>query len=135
MTYRTLLVPLLLLGLAACGSPASRIRSDQSSFDRYPAEVQEKIRAGQIAIGFTPEQVQMALGKPSRSSVRETGTGSSEVWSYSESKPGLSFGLGTFSGGSTSVGGGVSVGSGGSTDEKLRVVFEGGRVSAIEQAR
>ena len=135
MPRHSLLALAALIALAACATPDSRIRGDQSRFDQYPASTQEKIRAGQIDVGFTPEQVQMALGKPDRAYTRESTGGASEVWSYSDSRPGLSFGLGAFSGGATSVGGGVSVGSGGDADEKLRVVFEGGKVTAIERAR
>lgn len=129
------LVPLLCaLGLAACATPASRISSQQGTFDSYPPEVQEKIRAGQVGIGFTPEQVRMALGDPSDRYSRQTERGESEVWAYRDFKPGLSFGLGTFSGGSTSVGGGIGIGTGGgNAEDKLRVTFEGGRVTAVEQ--
>ena len=135
MPRHSLLALAALIALAACATPDSRIRGDQSRFDQYPASTQEKIRAGQIDVGFTPEQVQMALGKPDRTYTRESTGGASEVWSYRDSKPGLSFGLGAFSGGATSVGGGVSVGSGGDADEKMRVVFEGGTVTAIERTR
>lgn len=126
---------LLALGLAACATPASRISSQQSAFDSYPTEVQQKIRAGQIGIGFSPEQVRMALGEPSDRYSRQTEKGESEVWAYRDFKPGLSFGMGTFSGGSTSVGGGIGIGTGGgNAEDKLRVTFEAGRVTAIEQA-
>jgi len=129
------LVPLLCaLSLGACATPASRISRQQSAFDSYPAEVQQKIRAGQVGIGFTPEQVRMALGEPSDRYSRQTDKGESEVWAYRDFKPGLSFGLGTFSGGSTSVGGGIGIGTGGgNAEDKLRVTLESGHVTAIEQ--
>ena len=126
---------LLALGLAACATPASRISSQQSVFDSYPIEVQQKIRAGQVGIGFTPAQVRMALGEPSDTYSRQTAQGESEVWAYRDFKPGLSFGMDTFSGGSTSVGGGVGIGTGGGdAEDEMRVTFEAGRVTAIEQA-
>lgn len=136
MNHFSTLVPLLLaLTLAACATPASRISDQQATFDSYPPEVQERIRAGQIGIGFTPQQVRMALGEPSRIYTRETTGGESVVWAYREFKPGLSFGLGAFSGGSSRVGGGVGIGTGSDgSEDQLRVGFEAGRVSSIEQA-
>ncbi|ROH91043.1 hypothetical protein ED208_08730 [Stagnimonas aquatica] len=124
----------LSIGLGACSTTASRIGEQQGQFDSYPAEVREKIRAGEIAIGFTPEQVRMALGEPSRVYSRQTAEGEAEVWSYQDRGPALSFGLGGFSGGGTSVGAGVGIGTGGEALEKLRVQFEAGRVSSIETA-
>lgn len=135
LTLQRFAPALLALGLLACATPASRISSQQSIFDSYPAEVQQKIRAGEAGIGFTPEQVRLALGEPGDIYSRQTEQGESEVWVYRDSKPGLSFGLGTYSGGSTGVGGGIGIGTGGGrAEDKLRVTFEAGQVTAIEKA-
>lgn len=131
--YRPTLLLLLAVALAACSTTASRIGSQQAVFDSYPAEVQAKIRAGEVGIGFTPEQTRLALGEPSRIYERQTEKGSSEVWAYRSNAPSFSLGIGGFSGGSTSVGGGVGVGTGDDREDKLRVVFEGGRVTAVER--
>lgn len=120
--------------LIACSTPASRIEDQQSAFDRYPPEVQNRIRAGDIGVGFYPEQVRMALGKPDRVYSRQTDAGTSEVWAYKDSTPALSFGLGGFGfGGNSGVGGGVGVGTGGSDEDRIRVVFAEGRVVSVER--
>lgn len=125
--------------LAACSTTASRIGDQQGAFDSYPAEIQQKIRAGQIDVGFTPDQVRMALGEPDRRYTQQTAAGESQVWAYSKAGSGVSFGLGlgSFGLGSGAVGGGVGVSTstGGSNQDKLRVTFEAGKVTVIERTR
>jgi hypothetical protein len=122
--------PLLLV--TSCSTPASRISKNQEEFFEWPVAVQEKIRAGEIDLGFTPEQVQMALGKPDRVATRTDHDGVGEVWSYPSKRPHFSFGVGVgTSSGHTSTGVGVATGTDHS-DETMRIVFAGGRVSAIE---
>lgn len=126
-----------LVVLSACSSPGRRIAENEAAFDTYPSAVQSKIRAGEVDIGFTQEQVRMALGKPDGTSTRTTVAGMSEVWIYRKGGgPSLGFGFGMGSGGgSTSVGTGVGVSTGGrGGDDSTRVIFEAGRVSAIERA-
>jgi hypothetical protein len=124
----------LMLLVAGCSSPSSRISRNQAAFDEWPEAVQEKVRAGKIDLGFTTEQVRMALGQPDRVTTRTNTDGTSEVWSYPAQKPRFSFGVGVGSSrGSTGVGAGVGVGTGGERyDDATRVVFTGGRVSVIE---
>jgi hypothetical protein len=120
--------------IAACSTPASRISDRQSAFDGYPIEVQNRIRSGDIGVGFYPEQVEMALGKPDRVYSRQTEAGTSEVWAYRDSSPAFSLGLGGFGfSGHSAVGGGVGVGTGGSDEEKTRVVFANGAVVSVER--
>jgi hypothetical protein len=139
------LLPRLLAGcalllVAGCSTPADRIAKQQAVFDAFPAEVQQKVRAGQIDIGFTPEMVQIALGKPDRTYGRVTAQGASEVWVYADNSPKFSVGVGLGSssgsyhgGSSTAVGVGMSTGNDAfQNDEKLRVVFMGGKVIGIE---
>jgi hypothetical protein len=123
-----------LVFLAGCSTTDSRIKSHQAAFDAAPAPVQAKIRAGQIEVGFTQEQVTMSLGKPDRSYTRTTARGTSEIWAYADSTPSFSIGIGAVGGGGgTMVGSGVALSSGGDRyDDKVRVIFEGGRVTAIE---
>jgi hypothetical protein len=136
-----LFLTLLLVGLlAGCSSVSSRIARDRDAFDRYPLDVQEKIAAGEVGVGFTPEQVRMALGDPDRVSTRTTPDGTSEVWGYRKKGPrfNVGVGVGVFGGGgSTRVGTGVGVSTGGDRreDERLRVVFDHGTVSAVETAQ
>lgn len=96
------------------------------------AETQEKIRAGEVAIGFTSEQVTLAKGKPDLVGRRTTASGESEVWTYERAKSGLGLGLG-IGGGSGGLGGGVGVSTGGRAPEvAMRIVFSGGVVTAVE---
>jgi hypothetical protein len=135
-TIPTILVAGLALLLAACSTPESRIAGRQAIFDSYPPDVKQKIRAGHIDIGFTPDMVRIALGEPDRVATRQTETGGIEVWGYRDPAPRFSFGIGLGTGGYHSgAAGGVAVSTGNnnySSDEKMRVEFRAGLVSAIE---
>jgi len=126
---------LMLVLAAGCASTDSRIKKNQALFDSFPADVQQQIRTGDIRVGFTPEMVKMSLGDPARTYTRTTAQGAAEVWSYDDDKPAISLGLGIGSSrGSTGVGGGVVVGGDRfRDDEKLRVVFEEGKVTSVER--
>jgi outer membrane protein assembly factor BamE (lipoprotein component of BamABCDE complex) len=126
----------LALSAGCASSPSSRIAKNRAEFDAYPQEVQAAISAGDVRVGFTPEQARLALGAPDRVVTRTSETGESEVWIYQEKQSRLGVGLGLGIG-SGPVGGGVGVssGGGGSVDDRLRVVFTGGRVSAVEQSQ
>ena len=138
---------LLVLGLiSACSTPDSRIAENQAAFAQYPAAVQQKIRAGKIDLGFTQDMVRIALGEPSRQLLQQTEVGQVELWMYRDNKPQISFGVGMGtsdyhsggrgSGSSTGVGAGVGVSTGDYyPEEKMRVEFRAGLVSAFEYAR
>ncbi len=69
--------------VAGCVStPEQRIARNQTLFASFPSEVQVKVRAGQVAVGFTPEMVRMALGVPDRIHTRTTAAGETDVWTY-----------------------------------------------------
>ena len=137
-TFRTPLMVLLASALlAACATPGARIRQNEGVYNSYPPAVQEKIRAGQVDIGFTPDMVRLALGEPDRKFSRTSAEGSSEVWAYRDSGPLFSFGVGGGSyGGGGFGGGGVGVSTGGDQgDDKLRLVFVSGAVTSIEKTQ
>jgi hypothetical protein len=123
-----------LIVLAGCSTTDSRIKNNQAAFDAAPPDVQAKIQAGKVAVGFTPAQVIMAVGKPDRRYTRTTARGTSDIWAYESHAPTFSFGVGVASGGGGSaVGTGVGVTTGNDrNDDKLRVIFEGGVVVAME---
>ena len=126
------------LGCGGCATtPESRVEQNASAVASWPAEVQAQVRVGKVAIGFTAEQVRVALGEPDRALKRTDASGVRDVWVYFDNRPGFSFGVGVSSGGRGSgAGGGVSVGSGGRHErERMRLTFENGKVSAIEQAK
>lgn len=123
---------------AGCSTVDSRIAKNRELYESWPLEVREKVAAGQIDLGFTAEQVRVALGEPDRVWTRETVDGTSQVWSYRERGPRIGFGVGigggSWGGGSGTFGGvSIGMGTGYRDDEKLGVVFDRmGRVTAIE---
>ena len=136
------LLPTLLAGtalalLVGCSTPDSRIAGHRASFDKLPAEAQQKIRAGQVDVGFTPEMVRLALGEPDRVFTRRSETGDTEVWGYPDRGPQFSIGIGLGSGGRhSSVGGGVAMSTGGyDPEEKIRVEFREGKVTAVDSLK
>lgn len=131
-----LCVILMSLLLAGCAStPQDRISGHRSTFEKFPAEVQQKVIAGEVDVGFTEEMVLMALGKPGRKFERSDAGGVSEVWVYYKRKPQFGFGLGVSSGGYGGVSTGVSMStSPRDDDEFMRVDFQGGRVVAVEKS-
>lgn len=125
------------LVLAGCSSVDSRVNGNPD-FANWPPAVQQKVRAGEIDVGFTQQQVEVALGKPDYTSTRTTSDGTTAVWGYRERGPRFSFGVGLGSiGRSSSVGVGVGTSTGGwRDDEKTRVLFDrNGNVAAIEHAQ
>lgn len=129
-----LALAVLSLSAGCASSPKSRIARNQETFDAYPADVRAAISEGQAKVGFTAEQVRLALGGPDRVVTRTSEAGQSEVWIYRGQRPhlGLGFGVG-MGGGPVGVGAGVGTGGGEFPDERLRVIFTAGRVSAVEQ--
>lgn len=135
--FRTpILLSALALLLAGCtASPISRIDANRARYESWPLEVQEAVLAGEARKGMTPEQVEMALGKPSEVVVHSAGAAGEEVWVY---RKGGGLGSGLLGNTGISVGagtGGVSVGSStglggrrGQTPEEREVVFAKGVV-------
>ena len=136
--WLTLGVVAAALGWGGCATtPETRVEKNAAAVASWPADVQAQVRAGKVAIGFTAEQVRVAVGEPDRALKRTDATGVRDVWVYFDDAPRFSFGVGVGSSGHGSgVGGGVSVGSGGRHErERMRQTFENGKVSAIEQAK
>lgn len=118
----------------ATQSPQTRISKNQDLFDTYPEAVQESIREGKVDPGFDADMVRMAIGDPSRVETRRTEDGEQTVYVYTRSSPGLSFGIGgSRGGGGSSIGTGVGISTGGRSQDVLRVVFEGGKVTTVEE--
>ncbi|MDR0902335.1 MAG: hypothetical protein LBM92_06165 [Opitutaceae bacterium] len=132
----SLAVGAMALFSTGCSTRDGRIKKDQAVFDALPAAEQASIREGRVGIGYTPAMVTMALGKPDRVYNRTTAGGSVEVWAWRSKAPSFSFGLGVGGGGhSTGIGTGVGITTGGDQgDDKVRVVFEGGKVASIESS-
>jgi len=131
-----MILTLAALAVAGCSTVDSRIARNQPEFDSWPPALQQKVRAGQVDLGFTPAQVFMALGEPDRKYTRTIAQGTTEVWAYRDDQPTFSFGLGFGSAGrSSAYGAGVGVTTGGDRDDdKLRVIFSDGKVTALESS-
>lgn len=132
----------MLVLLAACSTPERRISRNKALFETFPPAAQEKIRQGEVDVGFTTDMVLIALGKPTRKFTRKTSEVQQEVWSYGTGGyRGPTFGLGVgFGSGYRGAGvysGGVSVNTGPGydwyPDEHARVVFEKGVVVSVEK--
>lgn len=122
--------------MAGCASIDSRISNDQATFNSWPGDVQKKIRAGQVEIGFTREMTRMALGDPQRIITLTTDSDVTETWVYEEKKSNVSLGLGlgTMRNGSA-LGGGVTMGEKWKDREVLRVTFDSTKVTVLEQRK
>ena len=132
--FPALLMVSLLALAGGCASPESRVKQNAAAFAAWPAEVQQRVRAGKVEVGYTKAMARVALGEPDRLVSRTTATGVSEVWVYFDKGPKFSFGLGLGSmRGRGAMGGGVMVGGNDWRDEEvLRLVFDGDWISAIE---
>ena len=123
-----------LLG-AGCSTVGSRIERHREGFSSWPAVVRQKVAAGEIELGFSAEQVRVALGEPHRISTQATPDGPAEVWSYRRRGPRIAIGVGLGVGaitGSSVYSGGIGVGTGLRDDERLAVVFDrAGRVVGL----
>ncbi|HEY8995932.1 MAG TPA: hypothetical protein VIM71_14805 [Lacunisphaera sp.] len=125
---------ILLLAGCATSTPQSRISEHRELYRSFPSEVQRKVSAGKVDVGFTEEMVQLALGEPQRRVTRQTESGTDEVWIYASSEPRVSFGFGFGSYGRRSASSvGVATSTGGyGREERMRVVFRDGKVTAVE---
>jgi len=132
--------PFLLISLAALLSacavnPESRIERDPQGFASLPPEQQEKVRAGEIGMGFSPAAVRLALGAPDRIIERETDEGRTEVWLYLAALP-APLPAGYCAPGFRSVyhypcPAVLPT----QYEERTRVIFKDGKVTAVERAR
>ena len=123
--------PALALALACAGTD-SRIAESEDVFDSYPEEVQQKIRAGEIAVGFSEEQVLMALGEPDRRTQVTAEDAAAEVWTWRRSVPGVGIGSGSRRG-RVGIGTGVTLGEGARSEDEMVVELVNGRVTRFEQ--
>jgi outer membrane protein assembly factor BamE (lipoprotein component of BamABCDE complex) len=133
---KTALLASILLIASGCvtSTPQSRISEHREAYNGFPAEAQRKISAGEVDVGFTPEMVRLALGKPSREFNRQTENGSTDVWVYHDNSPRISFGFGIGSYGRQSASSvGIATSTGGyDAEEKIRVEFREGKVTQID---
>ncbi len=79
-----LLIALFLISgcLSAQHIRKQRIEQNQEIFNNYTPEIQEKIRLGQIDLGFNQQMIEMAWGVPDRIYTRLTQKGLLTIWTY-----------------------------------------------------
>lgn len=121
--------------LAGCQSyPSDRISARQAEFNSWPPDVQAQVRQGLVQIGFTPDQVWMALGDPQTKTMAGPPGDVTEVWVYHRRAPVFGFGIGGASfGRHSALAGGVSVnGLRLGQDVDGEVVFTNGRVTNLQ---
>ncbi|MBK8857016.1 MAG: hypothetical protein IPN11_04825 [Opitutaceae bacterium] len=68
--------------LAGCSSIDSRIKEKADVFAAADPATQENLRKGTVEIGYTPDQVYIALGKADDRRERTTARGSDLTWIY-----------------------------------------------------
>jgi len=68
--------------LAGCETPDSRIRNSPQIFARLTPDQQALVKGGQIAVGFDMDMVRLALGEPTRITMKTNRGGQYEVWHY-----------------------------------------------------
>jgi hypothetical protein len=79
------LLAVVLLGLVGCATSAERrIGRNPALFQSLPVETQERVRAGEVAIGDSPEIVLLALGRPDRRVTQRTEREERIVWIYEQ---------------------------------------------------
>jgi hypothetical protein len=132
-----ILAVLCAAALAACSTPAARIKRNQALFDALPASEQALIREGKVGVGFTPDMVRLAVGDPDQRWIRTDAQGKSEIWSYT-TYDGLD-GLPLYRGHYHSYAGGYPFfyddyhrGSA-RAREYFKVTFSGGKVAEVRQ--
>ena len=83
---KTTFLALPLLGaalvLSACSTINTRINEKGSVYYSLDPATQQKISHGDVALGFTPDMVYMALGRPDEKRQRTSADGVTETWLY-----------------------------------------------------
>lgn len=79
---RTLLLASSLGFIGGCQSVESRIKEKPEVFAQADLATKEKITQGIIEIGFTEDQVYLALGKPDQKRESKNESGSRVTWIY-----------------------------------------------------
>jgi len=135
-----------LLFLAGCQTVETRIKDNPQVFASLDAEAQAKVKQGIIDIGFSEDAVYLALGAPDQKRETRSAAGSQTVWIYNtyyERYDGTRFAgysrrvyfdpvLKTYRFYYHPV---YADTYRPEVEERIRVVFDGGKVSVIEQSK
>lgn len=136
---RPLLCFLVLLALAGCATPSSRISDRPEVFSQTTPQQQQMIRQGRVGVGFTPDFVRLAMGEPDRVTERDDPSGTELIWHY-QSNPDYTGVMGNYGwgyGGPWYWGGGFApvtvVEAPRQESDKLRVVFRDNKAVSVER--
>jgi outer membrane protein assembly factor BamE (lipoprotein component of BamABCDE complex) len=84
-------IPILLLAtlsalvaLSGCSTVKSRIEEKSAVFNALDPQTQARIKQGIVDVGFTPDMVYIALGKPDETKESVTANGRETTWIYNE---------------------------------------------------
>jgi len=77
-----LLIAFALLGVVGCSTFEKRSLEKAEVFSKLDPATQEKLRREVIEIGYTPDMVFIALGKPDIKSQQITADSREETWTY-----------------------------------------------------
>jgi hypothetical protein len=83
----TLLLALGLTGCESTGSIAGRMQEKSAVYATLKQWEKNYIERGSVAVGFTPDMVYMALGRPNGIDTRDFAAGHAELWTYRRSYP------------------------------------------------
>ena len=72
----------LALLLGGCSTIPSRIEEKSAAFAALDADTQNKIRRGQVEVGYSPDLVYIALGTPDERLTKTSTSGTTETWIY-----------------------------------------------------
>lgn len=136
----------LVLAMTGCSTIDSRIREKSAVFAALDAPTQDKIRLGRIEVGFSTDLVYMSQGAPDERLSTSSATGTDETWIYNSYRQEYL--------GSALVGYRRYVVIDPKTrqpivffepvydsiyrdriEERIRIIFKGGKVEAIEQVK
>jgi len=76
------MIGLALVLLAGCSTINSRIKDNAAYFDSLPLESQERIRKGIVEVGDTADMVFIAMGAPSEKRSSRSAARDVETWIY-----------------------------------------------------
>lgn len=79
--FLLLLVCLTVL-MTGCSTVASRIQQKSTTFNSLDAPTQARLRQGTVAIGDTTDMVYIAIGRPDRVRESATANGHKQTWVY-----------------------------------------------------
>ena len=81
-TFTLSLLALVSLLISGCSTIENRIEEKSAVFNSLPSETQEQIKQGIVNVGFSPDMVYMALGRPDTIREKTTAAGREIIWVY-----------------------------------------------------